>query len=428
MVRISCGISLLCSNQIYIVGMVLFLGFPARLALGGDITDAHKQILDVDTDMDTSIDGNAEEGTEVSLRNDESSVLEIDTDKDIDTETETDSASDSAQQTATEFVPVPLRETIVNNARWYVNKHGSVTGPFFIEQLRQKAASRDITRHTLLCLEGSREWVKAKKVLDFSGVPPVLWYLLQNLKTTGPFTRETIKRKIDNGVIFPNAKVNEVGTGQWVAISTVFTIPYHVRQRFMQGSKMGLQQGSPLSQSDSNYLAAKANSVVGANILTGVAMIGSAVGFGMQIAGVSSGDKNIYIGGLVIGVGFGVLRFSGVIASGVAATRYTRKTGEKSFSWGLMGAGLLTALAGAVIVTAGQESGEMTNEALYGAQVGTQFLLNIFWVAHCVRARNVTKKHRITENAPPPNDPFFTVAPFVNTASNNYGLSLVMSY
>ncbi|MBN2527090.1 MAG: DUF4339 domain-containing protein [Deltaproteobacteria bacterium] len=266
-----------------------------------------------------------------------------------------------------------------------------------------------------------------------SSPPPqeIMWYAYMNGSKLGPFAQTKMEEMVANGIITHYTQVNRVGTAQWVEAQTVFTFATEPRPAAVEArmpvseiqSVPGRPQPAPSApRVNDEYLYIKASHVKSANAVAAIGMLGSAAGMALQIAGISAENEDRFLAGMGVSIGFGVLRFIGVVASGVAARRYTRLSGKPLFSFGAFWGGFFVGIAGSVMQYA---LGAENVNAQIGIGVGTELIRDIFWIVHCANAAGTTMAHRTRAAT---HTPRFAMVPMVNPRVSSYGLGLQMSY
>lgn len=340
--------------------------------------------------------------------------------------TTTEETSTPASTTA---APAPIQPAEpIAETQYFIYTNGVSTGPFTQSIMDQKAASGEITRDTQVAVAGTQTWVLAETVIPF---PETLWYVEQNGTATGPYPQSEVQKMADGLRIHPATRVNRMGDQAWVGAGTAFAFPQGVHAPPALTATAATPAISPELQAQidaekKNYLHNKARHVRAGNIMTGIGIVAGTAGAVMQVAGLSNDSDELYYAGMGVAVPFSILRLTGAIVSGVAARKYTRHAGTPKFKWGLFWGGFAAALVGAIVTTSMEESGDLEEGPYYGVQLGTQAAMDLFWIAHCLRAKRVTKAHRDVATAPL--KPQYGLHPIVNTASNNYGLALSVLY
>ncbi|MBN2527092.1 MAG: DUF4339 domain-containing protein [Deltaproteobacteria bacterium] len=258
----------------------------------------------------------------------------------------------------------------------------------------------------------------------------IMWYTFINDRQQGPFPQSRMEEMVDNGIITHYTHVNRAGTAQWVEAQTIFKFATPPRPTTVDAQKQASKgqsatervQSSPTQQTNEEYLNQKARHVTAGNALAAIGMLGSAAGMVIQLNGVSDDDDEVFLAGTGVSIGFGVLRLTGVIASGVAARRYTRRLGKPLFSLGAFWGGFGVNIAGTILQYA---LGNQNVNAWIGIGVGTEILLDVFWMVHRFKAAKTTSDHRTMAAAQPPR---VAVVPMANPRLSSYGLGLQMSY
>ena len=334
------------------------------------------------------------------------------------------------------FAAVDTTESKVTSGtgkeRWFITRNGNSAGPFTGDQIAGLIRTRKITRYTMVLKENTTNWVQARTVFDFQAVPAMQWFVMQNMVTSGPYSEDDLALKINNGVIQLDARIRRADSKKWVKASSVFVFPRsaYIRQEKLtqyknsqRNKQHAAAQYSLKLAADQPYLEKKAQHVKVGNVVAGIGMVGSVVGLSLQLSAIGKEDEALFYTGIGVSFGFGIMRFAGAIASGIAATRYARKT-EKDFSWVLFTGGWLFGLGGQLFVTLASNNEDVPAGVILGTAVTSQVVLTMAWIAHCIAAAQLTSDHRksaVVSNG-------YAILPTYDPIQRSIGLLFHMQY
>jgi hypothetical protein len=131
-------------------------------------------------------------------------------------------------------------------ADWYLAEGTGAAGPFSLDLLKQLASIGRLQRSDRVRQEGEPHWRTAESVpglfpetavaaaaslppLQFRAVevpsgptaPRASYWLLDGIVPSGPFTRADLEKKVRSGAVGSEAKICEVGNGDWRFLSDV---------------------------------------------------------------------------------------------------------------------------------------------------------------------------------------------------------------
>lgn len=176
-------------------------------------------------------------------------------------------------------------------------------------------------------------------------------------------------------------------------------------------------------ESEGNLRSKRARNVFIGNMLYIVGDVGSWSAMAMQVAGIVGGNDDLYTAGFGMSIGMGVLRFSGLLTSGISATKLTKTTIADNFKWGYFIAGLVVGASRVAATEALTRTGNGSEGAIIGIFVGSWIVQDLFWILHGVNASRLTKRYRTFGSRRS-----YAVAPTVDPVNKRYGLSLNLSF
>ncbi|MBN2717936.1 MAG: DUF4339 domain-containing protein, partial [Deltaproteobacteria bacterium] len=282
---------------------------------------------------------------------------------------------------------------------WYISDMGKTFGPFKKDDIRQMIKDGNVNRQTPVRESERHAWKSAETVFDFHDLPDDQWMVWENDLVTGPYSEKVLKAKINKGEFSKGALCQKNGSQKWIPIAAIIQQQRKkAEHKALLASSAQARSQTSMARSQTEFsTSAEANLVIlakqvkSANVVAVLGMLGSLGGVAVQIRGIEKEDETTLYLGMGISLSFAILRLSGVLVSGVAATRYAKKVSDKRFGWGLFAGGLVMGAAGVMMGDISALSDTPNKNVIVVSFVVGQAMMDLFWIAHCVRAKSITQ-------------------------------------
>ncbi|MDR0708009.1 MAG: DUF4339 domain-containing protein [Treponema sp.] len=150
-------------------------------------------------------------------------------------------AAEVIPELANIFPAIPPPQTPQSSARYYIAVSGYPDGPFTMNELRQKLQSGQIGQRTLVWKEDMPQWAAMSAIPEFVSLfttatpdpdrrapqedtkqlADVKYHVAENGLSTGPFTIEDLKQKVQSGQLTRRTQVWRSGMTQWAPADAI---------------------------------------------------------------------------------------------------------------------------------------------------------------------------------------------------------------